>query len=211
MKPLLIIKDRETLRVLTDPLRTQILEMLSKPFTVKQIAEKLGLSPRNLYYHFNLLEKSGLIEIVETRMVANLQEKIFQAVASEVDVDPSLFAFSSTEGKETIDSYIPTLFDATRDDLRRSLLARTFQVEQGAEERNRQAMIHRSVKNIPEERAAEFSQRLTSLLAEFETAEVDGSTPNSLTYAMMVVFYPSFYFDESDQKDRQTRADEENV
>jgi len=211
MKPLFIIKDRETLRVLTDPLRTQILEMLSKPLTVRQITEKLGLSPRNLYYHFNLLEKAGLIEVVETHMISNLQEKTYQATAVDVDVDPSLFSFTSVEGKESINGYIPTIFDATKNDLRRSLHARTFQLEQGAEERTRQAMINRSVKNIPEERAEEFSQRLSSLLAEFEAAEVDISTPDSKSYAMMVVFYPSFYFDEADHKDFSLLTDQENV
>ena len=76
------ISDLDTLRVVADPLRNQIVELLiMEPQTVKQIAERLGLAPSKLYYHIGLLEKHGIIEVAETRMVANLQEKDYRAVA----------------------------------------------------------------------------------------------------------------------------------
>ena len=57
----------------------EALDDLSEPSTpappaVNQVAGKLGLSNSRLYYHFNLLEKHGLIEVVETHMVNNNQE-----------------------------------------------------------------------------------------------------------------------------------------
>ena len=58
-----IIEDRETLKVMADPLRSQILEIvIDSPHTIRQTAAKLGLSASKLYYHFNLLEKHGLVE-----------------------------------------------------------------------------------------------------------------------------------------------------
>ena len=52
------IADLETLRAIADPLRVQIMELLEggQALTVKQVAEKLGLAPSKLYYHFGALE-----------------------------------------------------------------------------------------------------------------------------------------------------------
>src|SRR5215207_1521313 len=88
------IKDLETLRALSDPLRVQIVELLAEDLTVKQVAERLGLAPSKLYYHFTTLEKLGLIEVAETRMVANMVEKLYRSSIDTLDVDPSLFKFS---------------------------------------------------------------------------------------------------------------------
>ena len=44
-QPLFVIKDLETLKVITDPLRFQILEILGEePQTVKSVADKLGMT-----------------------------------------------------------------------------------------------------------------------------------------------------------------------
>jgi DNA-binding transcriptional ArsR family regulator len=57
-------------KTIADPLRNQIFEsLILQPPTVRQIAEKLGLSPKRLYYHVRLLETHGLIQVVETRVV----------------------------------------------------------------------------------------------------------------------------------------------
>jgi DNA-binding transcriptional ArsR family regulator len=70
-----VIKDYDTLKAIADPLRAQIVELLiNDPLTVSQVAQRLGLAPSKLYYHFGLLEKIGLIAVVETRMVANIME-----------------------------------------------------------------------------------------------------------------------------------------
>ena len=48
-----VINDLETLKVVADPVRNQIMEVLEKkPQNVKEVAEKLGLAPSKLYYHF---------------------------------------------------------------------------------------------------------------------------------------------------------------
>lgn len=187
------IKDLETLRALSDPLRMQIVELLSENQTVKQVAEKLGLAPGKLYYHFNTLEKLGLIEVVETHMVANIMEKVYHSNADMVNVDPSLFSFSKEGENESLNMMISSTIDATRDDLIRSLQARQFQLEQGAEEQPRRVIINRVISRLPEERVAEFQDRLVALLKEFENEK---NTSSELQpYALTVAFYPSFYYE----------------
>ncbi|HEU0291989.1 MAG TPA: winged helix-turn-helix domain-containing protein [Anaerolineales bacterium] len=191
------IKDLETLRAVSDPLRVQILELLiAQNLTVKQVAEKLGLAPSKLYYHFATLEKLGLIEVAETRMVANMVEKIYRSRADVLDVDPSLFKFSKQGENEPISTLVHSVIDATREDILRSLQARQFQLEQGAQQRPRRFLINRIVSRMPEERVAEFQQRLLTLLQEFEN-ENDTSKRGSKhqPYALTVACYPSFYFE----------------
>ena len=67
--PVITISDLDTLKVVSDPFRVQILEVLvHEPQTVNQVAEKMGLAPSKLYYHFNMLEKHGLIQVVDTTL-----------------------------------------------------------------------------------------------------------------------------------------------
>jgi predicted ArsR family transcriptional regulator len=192
-----IIRDMETLKVVADTLRSQILELLlQKPQTVGQAAEKLGASPNKLYYHFNLLEKHGLIEVAETHMVANIIEKVYRAAARYIDVEPSLLSFSTEAGKEAMQTFISPVIDTTREDLVRSLQARQFQLEQGAAEHPRQIVISREVSHLPEDRLDEFVQRVKSLIDDFCEADSGAPTADSPSHALAIAFYPTFYFEQ---------------
>jgi DNA-binding transcriptional ArsR family regulator len=196
-KKIFVIKDLETLRVIADPLRPQILELLVHDAqTVKQVAEKLGLAPGKLYYHFSLLEKHGLIEVAETRQVANMIEKLYRATASEIDLEPSLLSFSTDQGKESIHTLLTSALDSTREDLQRSLQARAYNLERGAKPRPRKAFVKRGLSRIPDELADEFSERLLALIDEFESLDdpprAEGEALQS--YALTVAFYPSYFY-----------------
>jgi DNA-binding transcriptional ArsR family regulator len=197
------VSDLETLRALADPLRIQILELLEdKPLTVKQVAEKLGLAPSKLYYHFGTLEKLGLIEVAETRMVANMVEKTYVSAADGLEVDPNLFKFSRESDNEPFNILLASTIDATREDIIRSLQARQFQLDQGAAEKERRMIINRVISHVPEKRIGEFQERLVKLLKEFE-AEDKTSKSTDQPYAMTVAFYPSFYFEKTVKKGKK--------
>jgi len=197
------VSDLETLRAIADPLRVQILELLEgQALTVKQVAEKLGLASSKLYYHFGALEKLGLIEVAETRMVANMLEKTYRSAAHLLDVDPTLFNFSKGGDNESINILLSSTIDATREDLLRSLQARQFQLEQGAEEQPRRIIINRVVSSTSEKRIAEFQERLVKLIQEFEE-EDKTSKSSDQPYALTVAFYPSFYFDKTVKKGKK--------
>lgn len=197
------VSNLETLRAIADPLRVQVMELLEgQALTVKQVAEKLGLAPSKLYYHFGALEKLGLIEVAETRMVANMLEKTYRSAADILDVDPALFKFNKGGDNEPINILLSSTIDATREDLLRSMQARQFQLEQGAEETPRRVIINRVVSSVSEKRIAEFQDRLIKLIQEFE-AEDKTSKPADQPYALTVAFYPSFYFDKTVKKGKK--------
>ena len=197
------VADLETLRAIADPLRVQIMELLEgQSLTVKQVAEKLGLAPSKLYYHFGALEKLNFIEVAETRMVANMLEKTYRSAADILDVDPALFKFNKDGDNEPINILLSSTIDATREDLLRSMQARQFQLDQGAEETPRRVIVNRVVSSVSEKRIEEFQERLLKLIQEFE-AEDKTSKPADQPYALTVAFYPSFYFDKTIKKGKK--------
>ncbi len=192
----LMIKDLETLKILADPLRNQILEILApEKLTVNQIAEKLGLVPSKLYYHINLLEKYGLIQEVDSIVKANIIEKVYWITAYECKMDEYLFNFSTPEGQQSIITTMLAPIDTTREDIRRSLEARASALEQGVEEHPRQAVIYREVRNMSDQVADEFADRIKAVLDDFEKYEGDESDEDTHTRALTLAFYPSFYYD----------------
>lgn len=190
-----VIPDLETLKTIADPLRTQILERLvTRPQTVKEIAAKLGLAPSRLYYHINLLEEHGLIQVVDQRLVANLVEKLYRATAYNFEAAPSLLSFDTREGKAGINTVMVNALDATRDDLTRSLEARAYALEMGAPQRPRQTILSRLVHRLPEAEAEALQARFRALMQDFEAAAVDEDwdEAEAHVYALTVVFYPRF-------------------
>ncbi len=197
--PVFTIQSLEALRVIADPLRAQIYELLvDQPQTVRQVADKLGEAPARLYYHFGLLESQQLIRTVETRQVANLLEKTYQAAAARLEVHPSLLTFDDQVNREPLLEYIASTMDTTREDLLRSIRARLITLEQGEAARPRQVLIHRELRQISEEQAAEFHQRLNQLIEAFAQTGSDPDLNDSRgqTYGLTIAFYPNFYYPE---------------
>ncbi len=194
--PVLMVKDLETLKILADPLRNQILEILApEKQTVNQIAEKLGLAPSKLYYHINLLEKYGLIQEVDSIIKANIIEKVYWITAYDCKMDENLCNFSTPEGQQSVITTMLAPIDATREDIRRSLEARASALEQGAEQHPRQVVIYREVRNMSDQSADEFARRLKEVLEDFDEYEGDESVEETHNRALTLAFYPSFYYE----------------
>ena len=87
------IDSLETLKVLSDPLRIQLVAAIrarneqAELATVKYLAERFDRSPKKLYYHINLLEKHQLIEVADTRLVSGIVEKDIIAASDHIERD----------------------------------------------------------------------------------------------------------------------------
>ncbi len=197
-KPVFIVEDLETLRVLTDPLRLQILEVLNqKPQTVGEVADKLGLASSRLYYHFNMLEEHGLIEVVETRMVSNMIEKLYWVTAEEIEFNKELLNFSLEEGQENLVKIITLSLDSVREDMMRSLQARKYNLDQGAKEIPRDMILINHKKRLKDETFQRFAKRLKNLIEELaETPEEDSGGEDVNVYSLACYLYPSFYYED---------------
>ena len=196
--PILLITDLEALKVFSDPLRNQVMEILAPaPLTISQISDKLGLQASKLYYHINLLEKHGFIRVVESTVKGNLIEKHYWLTAYECKVDHDLFNFATPTGRETTITSLVSPIETTREDLIRSLQARIYAIEQGAQEHPREVLVFRELVNMTDEQANEFIVRLRELTKEFEAQKTTRKSGETHVRALTVAFYPSFYYDDT--------------
>jgi len=204
-EPIFMVKDLETMRILADPLRLQILEVLDlRPQSVQQVAEKLGYTSSRLYYHFNLLETQGLIQVVDTQMVNNMMEKFYWLTAEEISFDNTLLEFSPQKTQENLTSIILSSLEATRSEMIRSLQARTFKLELGAKPVPRNLIIRRTRKRLKDEIYEKFQQRLKDVLDEFLNLPEETGSGEDINYFSLACFlFPNFYYEDDNEAEER--------
>lgn len=77
------ISTHEQLKAIADPLRTKMLMNLVKSeYTGQQLAEMLGITRNNIYFHLRELEKHGVIQVVRKEEKNGIVQKYYRATAS---------------------------------------------------------------------------------------------------------------------------------
>lgn len=184
-----VISDLETLKVLADPLRISIMEYLGKPGTVKEVARRLDKPPTKLYYHFNLLEKHGLIQMVETRIVSGIIEKHYQVAARVFRLEKGLLSPGSAEFDENLDVTLSSLFENVRDDIHSSIANGIVETGTSAPDHRRLLMTQAHFHLTPEQ-ARMFYARLMSLLEEYGLDEAEVNE-DAQPYKLLLLLHPS--------------------
>jgi DNA-binding transcriptional ArsR family regulator len=190
----LTITNLETVKVLSDPLRLQVLEhMLVQPVTVKQLAAELKIPQTKLYYHMNMLEEHGLVRVVSTRVVSGIIEKQYWVTAYSIDLDRTLFATPGGRGiSEEVNGLLQTMFDGVRIDLNKSVeagLVDITRLAENEEQEGSQMVLVRSLAHVPEERVAELYKKMNDLVKEFHSCDSDN--PDAPVHGLMVVMFPT--------------------
>jgi DNA-binding transcriptional ArsR family regulator len=87
----LVVREPEQLKALGDDLRSKIVILLrDRALSTTELATKLGLPKSTVGHHVKVLEKAGLLQVVRTRQVRAMTEKVYGRTAR-------LFLFKSTE------------------------------------------------------------------------------------------------------------------
>lgn len=123
MKNYMEIETAEQLKAIADPLRRRLLGIFaSEPMTTKQAAGLLSEKPTKLYHHVDLLEKTGLIELIETRQNRGTVERYYRSVAKKFAVGKELVEVSSSTGDEnSIENMLTAALEDSARKLRESL------------------------------------------------------------------------------------------
>jgi DNA-binding transcriptional ArsR family regulator len=182
VRDVLVIKDVETLKAMAEPTRAAILEHLAEPQSVSQLARALDVPRTRLYHHMELLRSKGLIEVVEERRVGPMTEQLYAPTAKTFRADRRLL--TTGDLAERVDAVTTLLFDATKSDLRRSLLSGDASLER--REGLREVGLSRSIAFLTTAQAEEFIAELEALAARFDDAHQpsDETRPFALTWAV---------------------------
>lgn len=185
------ITDLDTLKVLADPLRLRIRELMTEPCTVKQVAAELDIPPTKLYYHINLLEKHGLIVVVDTRIVSGIIEKQYQVSARSVRVARALLSPSGETGDESMNLTMNTLIEDMRTDLRDSMHSDILDMSEDAPS-HRGVTVSSWRLALTDEQAADFHARLNELFREFrDLSEQQRDQKDVGFFKTFFTFFPS--------------------
>ena len=187
--PLHTITTLEALKVFSDPLRQQIIEaLLDGAKTVKQIASELDLAPTKLYYHVNLLEEHGLIQVTETRIVSGIIEKHYTAAAHEYYIERSLLTPGQNMSDEGLEIALDAMIGPIRTDIIKSMQQGSIDTSANAPE-HRKFRMWRAMSHLSEGEAAEFYARLEKLVDEFNGSK--NEVADSQHYGLLIGIYPA--------------------
>lgn len=106
MKKLLIIKDLEQLKSISDPFRMKLLGMLAKEAkTGQMLADELDIPRAKVHYHINQLVKNNIITVSHTLEKKSILQKFYQPVAEFIVPDLSILNYRNEE-----DDFAPHVF-----------------------------------------------------------------------------------------------------
>ncbi len=81
-KGLMVIKDPEVAKLFSDPLRRQILHLVThKEMSAADLVKELGKNYSSIVYHIRLLEDAGLAQKVREEIVQNKIQPFYRATA----------------------------------------------------------------------------------------------------------------------------------
>ena len=175
----------EQMKVLADPRRIRILELLCEERTTKQVAEILGEPPTRLYHHVSALERVGLVRLARTRQSRGALEKYYVAVAKTFSADPGLFTSRrAPQVRDATGAIAAQVLDLTADDLRALLDA-----GESAEALQEEAILsYLEVRGTPGELKA-IRAKLAKLIESCNAGKSEHA-PARRPYRLTIAFFP---------------------
>jgi DNA-binding transcriptional ArsR family regulator len=200
MEDIYYIGNLDTLKVITDERRLQMLELLvQRPYTVKQLAAELELAPTKLYYHIKQLEDHELIRVVETQVVSGIIEKTYRARARRFSVDETVLQ----PNKDTIlaaVNMVTTMFENTLREIRHSVDAGLMMNEEDEHDLFR-GEVGKHHLRLTKEAAGDFRDRFMALVDEFKALDDEYENQAGQDYNVLIAFYPTLKGSRKDVKD----------
>ena len=111
----LTIDDLETLKVLSEPTRMEIMRITSTEnkrgnyCTVKHLAKTMGVSATKLYYHIKLLEDNNLLVVGDTRIVSGIIEKHYHVIAWNITLSKDTLSLQDEFQDESLGKVLSSI------------------------------------------------------------------------------------------------------
>lgn len=177
------------IRAYVHPTRMTILALLAaEARTVTGVARELGVHPANLTHHFRLLEKAGLILLVEKRDTGKNLEKYYRAAAYHFTVSPAedqpsgQAALALTILRDNLTAAIQAMKAAGKN---AAVAGKTSAASGAAPDEPNVLALLASTRVLPED-LERFASRLEALREEFSALNADTGE----LYTLNMSLYP---------------------
>ncbi|WBW99146.1 helix-turn-helix domain-containing protein [Oceanirhabdus sp. W0125-5] len=179
----LVVKTREEIKIMTDPYRIEIINIMKNhcsPMTVKEIAEKMGEPHGKVYYHIKKLEKIDAIVLHHTRNIKGITAKYYEINFKELSISPS---YSDDSNVNQALNMIASYYDASKRDFLnfyKKLLVEANRKDLSPEEESalkkkddpyKTATLQNLVLYFTEEEFNSFNEDLKALLEKYDNED----------------------------------------
>lgn len=187
--PVRVLDDPARIRAALSPLRRRLLGELHEPQSASSLAERLGMPRQRLGYHLRVLEREGLVELVEERQRRGFRERLLRTTARALVVDPQVLERAGQDADEVRDRFSSAYLVATAARLVGDVAALR---EGAADEGKRLATLTLDTEvafRSPREMKA-FTEELTTRVADLVAAYHRPDDEASRPYRMVIGMHP---------------------
>jgi len=175
------INTADQVEALNSTFRIRILKAAGVPRSVREIADKLGVPITRLYYHVNLLEEAGFLNVVDSRKSGARIEKIYLVAARSFTPGPELRS-NVTDAAETAAALAGLVVGPARVEAEMALRHRLE--GEGAE-----VEIARATADLTPGQFETIKQLMDDILHEF--TEGESSDPAAIPYTLTFLLLPT--------------------
>lgn len=167
------IEDAETMEMLADPVRLEIIELLAEPQSVTELAEAMGAPRTRLYHHVNLLHDKDLIQVVATRQSGAVAEKIYWLTAR--GYQPGEGYLAEANPREQAEAVITAILGTVRADFVRA--ADEGIVNLAEDSAAKTLFLRRSLTRLSPENLDALIRELEEVLTRYDGLRDPGGIP----------------------------------
>ena len=185
-----LLDDPAVLAAVSTPLRRQLFERLQQPASATELAGELGLSRQAVNYHVRALERLGLLEVVGERQRRGFVERVLQAKARRLVVDPSVLSpdgGASLPSPAALDRHAAEHLATTAEQLVRDVTA----MQAAADAAGRRLLTFTVEADVRVGSPAEVEQLATAIADAVEQAAATFDTPGGRHYRVVVGGHPN--------------------
>lgn len=181
--PELWVEDVETIKVMADKRRLAVLRLMQQPTTVNAVANELQIAPSKLYYHVNLLEKHGLIRVIDHNIDSGIVEKIYQVTAYQFKLVNPLLRRDLPE--DTAVALFADMLEETERGFRYAYATRDTDEQTPP----RHPFLSKKAFRLTDAQLTELHGKLSTLIAEVTALGEANSDSDEPLYDLTLVFF----------------------
>ncbi len=182
-----VIDDPATAEVALEPARASLLAQLTEPASAAMLAAAAGLPRQKVNYHLRMLERHGLVELVEERRKGNVTERLLRAAAASYVISPAALAAVAPDPARAPDRLSASWLLALAAQLDRDVGDLVTGAVQAGKKVATFAMDGQVRFASAADRAAftgELMQAVTALVAKYHDEEAEGGREHHLVLAI---------------------------
>jgi DNA-binding transcriptional ArsR family regulator len=176
------ITDPSQFESLSSPTRIRILKVCIDPSSVRQIADRLGVPPTRLYYHVNLLEDAGFLQVVHTRKSGARIEKLYRVAGKSITPGPELI-HNVDDIEAAAKALASIVIEPARVETEHVLAKRLEGEEQSWD-------LARTFAYLTPDEFEEIASKLRAIVTEHMAGKLDPNNPESSEYSLTYALLP---------------------